>query len=236
LISSISTKIGMIFGSLEYQFWKLEQREKFPYRTKMLCDFVLQTVRSFTADCSREALGCVSHLQRSCATYPHHASHWAQSNHHLTHRPLPLFPTQKHFTLLLLSSPNKARKNPPSFTKSTTLAGVHRRTSGGRHWRASPPPRPSLLHWRPRRRPSPSFFFFFFFVFFFFFFFFFFTKPSRMNSTRSIPTALYSKKWHLARALLIAGELPSLLTFILVPPFKVTSPSMASHHRGPRAL
>ena len=124
---------------------------------------------------------------------------------------------------LALPQPSHGGRNTFPHQIRHLLTGVQRRTSQGRRRRASPPPRPFFPRRRPRRRPSPSLFFFF-------------TKPSRMNSSRSTPTLLYSSKWPLAHALLIAGELPSLLTFILVPPFKVPSPSMASHHRGSRAL
>ena len=95
------------------------------------------------------------------------------------------------------SSPNQAMEEEltPSHQIQPTLTGDRRRTSEGRRRRAPPPPRPPLPRRRPRRRTSPSFFFFF-------------PKPSRMNSSRSTPTPLYSNKWPLARALLVAGELP----------------------------
>ena len=70
LISSINTKIGVIFEGLEDQFWRLKQIEKFIYRIRMLRDFLRRIVRSSTADCTWEASACVSPVQRSCTTYP----------------------------------------------------------------------------------------------------------------------------------------------------------------------
>ena len=105
---------------------------------------------------------------------------------------------------LALPQPSHGGRNTFPHQIRHLLTGVQRRTSQGRRRRASPPPRPSFPRRRPRRRPSPNFFFFF-------------TKPSRMNSSRSTPTLLYSNKWPLARALLIAGELPSPFPFLLCP-------------------
>ena len=87
----------------------------------------------------------------------------------------------------------------------------------GRCRRASPSPGPPFPRRRPRRRQTLSLFFIF-------------SKPSRMNSIRSTPTLLYSNKWPFARALLVAGELPSPCTFLLVPSFKIPSSFMAFHH------
>ena len=102
------------------------------------------------------------------------------------------------------SSPNQAMEEEltSSHQIHPTLAGDRRRTREGRCRRAPPPPRPPLPRRRPRRRTSPNFFFIF-------------PKSSRMNSTRSTPTPLYSNKWPLARALLTAGELP--LSIISLP-------------------
>ena len=97
---------------------------------------------------------------------------------------------------LALPQPSHGGRNTFPHKIRHPLTGVQRRTSQGRRRRASPPPRPSFPRRRPRRRPSPNFFFFFF------------TKPSRMNLSRSTPTLLYSNMWPLARALLVAGELP----------------------------
>ena len=96
---------------------------------------------------------------------------------------------------LVLPQPSHGGRNTFPHQIRHPLTRVQWRTSQGRRRRrASPPPRPSFPRRRPRRRPSPSFFFF--------------TKPSRMNSSRSTPTLLYSNKWPIARALLVAGELP----------------------------
>ena len=112
---------------------------------------------------------------------------------------------------LALPQPSHGGRNTFPHQIRHPLTGVQRRTSQGRRRRASPPQQPSFPHRRPRRRPSPSFFFFF-------------TKPSRMNSSRSTPTLLYSNKWPLARALLIAGELPSPFPFLLCPHIQALQP------------
>ena len=131
----------------------------------------------------------LSHVSSSAPLVPYHHQRPLPS-------PLPLFP---HRTLLSSSLlfPNQVMEEELTLSHQIhpTHAGDQRRTREGRRRRAPPPPRPPLPRQRPRRRTSPSFFFFF-------------PKPSRMNSTRSTPTPLYSNKWPLARALLVAGELP----------------------------
>ena len=144
-------------------------------------------------------------------------------------------PTSPTPAPLPVASPHTETNNPsslalpqPSYGGRNTFphqihhifARVRRRVSQGRCRRASPPPRLSLPRRRPRRRPSPSFFFIF-------------PKLTRMNSTRSTPTALYSNKWPFACAPHITGELLSLFPFLLVPSFKLYIPSMAFQHFSP---
>jgi hypothetical protein len=90
---------------------------------------------------------------------------------------------------------------PTKFT--TTLTGVRRRITGGRHRRASPLPHLPLPRRRPRRRPSPSFFIFF-------------PKHPWRNSARSTPTPPYANKRPIAHALHVICELSSPIPLSLL--------------------
>ena len=118
---------------------------------------------------------------------------------------------------LVLPQPSHGGRNTFPHQIHHIFTRVRWRTSEGRCRRAPPPPRPSLPRRRPRRRTCPSFFFIF-------------SKLSRMNSTRSTPTPLYSNKWPLTRALLIAGELPLPIIFLPLPSIKHPSTFMVLHH------
>ena len=147
---------------------------------------------------------CVA-AQRRCATYSHKAPLTPHHHQRPLPSPLPLFPHRALLCFPLLF-PNQVMEEELTLSHqiNPTLAGDQWRTREGRRRRAPPPPRPPLSRRRPRRRTSPSFFFIF-------------PKLTKMNSTRSTPTLLYSNKWPLARALLIAGELPSPFHFLLCP-------------------
>ena len=73
LISNINTKIGVIFGSLEDQFWRLEQSEKFRCRTRMLRALFFGLSALLLGTVHEKRL-CACHLCRVGATYRHHTS------------------------------------------------------------------------------------------------------------------------------------------------------------------
>jgi hypothetical protein len=195
LMHFIFEKDFIIFGGLEDQVWNLEKGEMFLSGTDGQSVPPSRTVR---------ARPCVRVVH---AELLRHAPLPAPPPPptHLRPLPLPCLPQthQKPLPFLTFFS-IQAMEEETSPTKSTTtLTGVRRRITGGRHRRASPLPHLPLPRRKSRRKPSPSFFIFF-------------PKHPWRNSARSTPTPPYANKRPIAHALHVIGELSSPIPLSLL--------------------